>query len=40
VVGFTQPWTKADSGTLPMDGASTGASTAASGPAASSSPTG
>jgi cell wall-associated NlpC family hydrolase len=36
VVGFTQPWTKADSGTLPMDGASTGTSS----PAASSSPTG
>jgi cell wall-associated NlpC family hydrolase len=40
VVGFTQPWTKADSGTLPMDGASAGASAGASSPAASSSPTG
>jgi cell wall-associated NlpC family hydrolase len=40
VVGFTQPWTKADSGTLPMAGASPSASTGASSPAATSSPTG
>jgi peptidoglycan DL-endopeptidase CwlO len=42
VVGFTQPWTKADSGTLPMAGASPSASTSTGPgrPAASSSPTG